>query len=208
MNTLTEQYQLWMASMAIFLALYAYGQYLKSMFQGKTKPHFCTWLVWFIVTAIAVFIQMLEGAGMGAWPTLVAAFICFFVTVLSIKYGSKDIRRIDFIFLIASLCIIPVWLLADNPALAALLVTVIEIIAALPTIRKSWHHPHEETMSTYGLNTIRYTLSIFALASFSIATVAYPLGMVVMNGSIFLVLLVRRTALTQAAKNKRINPYI
>ncbi len=187
-----EDYKFWLASVAIFLTLYAYVPYLKGIFQGKIKPHFFTWLVWSIVTFIAFLIQIVEGGGMGSWPTIVAALSCFSITLLAIKYGSKDVKRVDYIFLFAALFSIPFWILTNNPAYSAILVTVIEIIAALPTVRKSWHRPKEEIMSTYILNTIRYVFSIFALASISVSTIAYPLGMVFMNGLIFSVLFIRR----------------
>jgi len=128
---------------------------------------------------------------MGAWPTIAAAATCFFITLLAIKYGSTDIKKIDYIFLIASLSAIPLWIITKNPTYSALLVTLIEIIAAFPTIRKSWYRPEEEVVSTYGLNTLRYFLSILALASFSISTTAYPIGMIFMNGIIFTILVLR-----------------
>lgn len=192
---LLDDYKFWLASIAVILALYAYIPYLIGIFKGKTKPHLFTWVIWTIVTFIAVIIQIIEGGGMGTWPTLAAAVTCLMITILALKYGSKDIKKIDYIFLIASLSAIPLWVITNNPTYSALLVTFIEIIAAIPTIRKSWNRPEEEVTSTYGINTVRYFLSIVALASFSIATVAYPMGMVFMNGLIFIVLIVRKTAL-------------
>lgn len=187
-----EDYKFWLAGIAIFLTFYAYIPYLIGIFKGKTKPHLFTWLIWSTVTAIAVVVQVIEGGGMGSWPTIAAAVTCFFITILAIKYGSKDIKKVDYIFLLASLSAIPLWLITNNPVYSAVLVTIIEIVAAFPTIRKSWHRPGEEVTSTYGLNTLRYFLSILALATFSVSTVAYPVGMVFMNGLIFIVLIIRQ----------------
>lgn len=193
-----EDYKFWLAGIAIALTFYAYIPYLIGIFKGKTKPHLFTWLIWSTVTLIAVVIQVIEGGGMGSWPTIAAAATCFMITFLAIKYGSKDIKKVDYIFLIASLSAIPLWVLTNNPLYSAVLVTIIEIVAAFPTIRKSWHRPEEEeVVSTYGLNTLRYFLSILALATFSISTVAYPVGMVFMNGLIFAVLLVRKNKKTR-----------
>lgn len=186
-----EDYKFWLAGLAIILTFYAYIPYLVGIFKGKTKPHLFTWLIWSTVTLIAVVVQVLEGGGMGAWPTIAAAITCFFVTLLAFKFGSKDIKKIDYIFLLASLSAIPLWLITNNPAYSAVLVTIIEIVAAFPTIRKSWNKPEEEVTSTYGINTFRYFLSILALATFSVSTVAYPIGMVFMNGLIFCILLIR-----------------
>lgn len=188
---LLDDYKFWLASIAVVMALYAYIPYLIGIFKGETKPHVFTWIIWSIVTSIAVVIQFIEGGGMGTWPTMAAAITCLFITLLAFKYGSKDIQKVDYFFLVASLSAIPLWIVTNNPLYSALLVTFIEIVAAIPTIRKSWHKPEEEVTSTYGINTVRYFLSIVALASFSISTVAYPVGMVFMNGLIFAVLLIR-----------------
>lgn len=188
-----EDYKTWLATAAIGLTIYAYVPYVRGLLAGTTKPHMFTWIIWSLVTFIAVSIQVTEGAKAGAWPTIVAAILCFWITLMSIKHGTKDIRRSDWFFFIASLSAIPLWLWADDPTSAAILVTALEIVAAIPTLRKSWHAPHEEVASTYGINTLRYVLSIFAVASFSIPTLAYPIGMVFMNGLIFAVLVCRKT---------------
>ena len=184
-------YKSWLGLIAVALTVYAYIPYLRGIYAGTTKPHLFTWIVWSVVTLIAVIIQIVEGAGAGAWPTVIAALICFWITYLSITRGSKDIKKIDWFFLISSLCAIPLWIITNNPAWSALLVTGIEIVASFSTIRKSWTAPEHEVMLTYGLNTFRYVLSIIALASFSVATLAFPLGMVFMNALIFGVLLLR-----------------
>lgn len=187
-----EDPKLWFAIISVLLTLYAYIPYLTGILRGETKPHLFTWIVWLIMTFITVFIQVVEGGGMGAWSTIAGAIVCFSVTVLSIKYGSKDIKKVDYVFLIAALAAIPLWLITDSPTYAALFVVGIEIMAFSPTVRKSWHAPNTEVMSTYGLNTLRYVLSIFALSQISIATIAYPFVKVLMNGLIFSIILAHR----------------
>lgn len=192
-----EDYKFWAANIAVFMTLYAYYPYLKGIFRGRTKPHCFTWLVWSLVSIIAVIIQIVEGGGMGAWPTLAAVFTCLLITILALFKGSKDIKLIDYVFFGLSLSAIPLWVLFKDPVYSALLVTGIEIVAALPTLRKSWHKPEEEVALTYGLNTARYMLSIVALEALNIATTAYPAGMVFMNGMIFFVLIIRGRILSK-----------
>lgn len=121
--------------------------------------------------------------------------MCVLVALLSIRYGSKDIKKIDWWFLGASLAAIPLWIICEDPTASAVLVTMIEIVAAFSTIRKSWIHPEQENALSFGIHSIRFMLALFALEVFSIATVAYPVGMVFMNGMIFLILEMRRRVL-------------
>lgn len=192
-----QDYKFWLASIAVCLTIFAYIPYVKGILDGKVKPHLFTWIVWLIVPVIAVAAQIVEGGGMGAWPTLVAVLICVLIVGLSIKRGSKDIKPIDYVFLAASLSAIPLWVVMDEPAWSATLVTIVQLLAAFPTIRKSWSYPEQEAMSTYGINTIRYMLTILALASLSVATMVYPLGMILMNGVIFSILFFRRKVITR-----------
>lgn len=189
-----ENYKAWLATVAVCLTVFAYIPYLRGIFSGNTKPHLFTWIIWSIVTLIALVIQIITGAAAGAWPTIMAAILCFYITFLSIKRGSRDVKRMDWYFLFGSLTALPLWIISKDPTWSALLVTGIEIIASFSTIRKSWSHPEQEVAFTYGINTLRYLLSIVALASYSIATAAYPAGMVFMNALIFGVLLIRRQA--------------
>ena len=187
-----EDYKFWLALIAVVLSLYAYIPYLASILKGETKPHLFSWIIWTVLALIAVTILFAAGAGMGAWPSAVAALTACVITILAIKYGTKDIKRSDYVFFFASLSAIPLWIVTKDPTYSAFLVTGITITAAFPTIRKSWHYPAQEVMSTYGINIIRFILSIMALESFSIATTVFPAGMVFMNGMIFGVLLLRR----------------
>ncbi len=184
-------YKIWFAIIAVGLTVVAFIPYIRGIYAGTTKPHLFSWVVWSLVSFIAAIIQVKEGAAAGAWPTIIATALSCWITLMAVTKGSKDIKKIDWFFLFASLAAIPLWLVLNDPTLSAILITVIELIAAGSTIRKSWVNPKEEVGLTYGLNTLRSILSIIALSSFSIATVVYPAGMVLMNGALFLILLIR-----------------
>lgn len=187
-----DDYKIWLAGIAVILTVFAFAPYIRGIYSGTTRPHLFSWLVWSIVSFIAAIIQVKEGAAAGAWPTIIATGLSCWITALAVTRGSKDIKKIDWYFLFASLSAIPLWLALNDPTLSAILITVIELIAAGSTIRKSWVNPKEEVMMTYGLNTLRSILSIVALSSFSIATVVYPAGMVLMNGALCAILLLRQ----------------
>lgn len=198
MQFLTD-YKAWLGAFATFLTIYAYIPYLRGIFSGKTKPHLFTWLVWAIVTSIAAIIQIIEGGKAGSWSTALAALLCWLISYLAIKRGTKDVQKIDWVFLVTSLASVPLWIATKDPTFSALLITAIEIAAAFPTMRKSWTAPEQEVLSTYVINGIRFLLSIIALSSFTISTVAYPVGMILMSVMIATVLILRRSKTTQHA---------
>ena len=114
-------YKIWLATIAVGLTILAYIPYIRGIYSGVTKPHLFSWIIWTITTLIAATIQVAKGGAAGAWPTLVAAVICFWITFLSISRGSKDVRKIDWYLLFASLAAIPLWVITKDPTWSVLL---------------------------------------------------------------------------------------
>ena len=147
----------------------------------KTQPHLYTWLIWSIVTTIALAGQWTTGAGPGAWPTAITALLTYLVTILALRYGTKDITTTDSVFLIfAVLAIIP-WWLTNNLLLSVILATAIDVCAYAPTIRKTWRAPESETLAQYSLSIIRHAAALAALSTYSLTTYLYPVAVLIMN---------------------------
>jgi len=171
--------------------------YLRSVLQGKTKPHLYTHLVWGILTAVAFFAQLSDNGGPGAWVMAITSVFIFIQVGLCFKYGEKDIHVTDKIALAACLIAIIPWLLADNILLSVLLVTAIDVVAYYPTLRKTWVKPFEENMTGYGLGSLKFALSIWALDNISMITAFYPAALIAANTVLMTMCLWRRQSVKQ-----------
>ena len=92
------------------------------------------------------------------------------------------------------------WLLTKDATLSIVFATIIEILAFVPTFRKTWNDPYSEPFSSWSLNTIRHAVSIMALGAFSIVTVLYPAVLVVLNALLTGEILLRRSQKARANK--------
>ena len=182
---------------AASLVFIAYAPYLRDIFKGKTKPHPYSWFVWGLNTTLIFALQISHGAGSGAYTTATVAGMSFLVCVLGIKYGVKDIKLIDTVCLIMALIATVIWLFAKQPTLSTILLVAIDMIGFVPSARKAWNKPHEETLSLWSLNAFRHALSILALQSYSLITVLKPAVWVVGNTAFSLVLISRRRKFTR-----------
>ena len=182
-------------SLAVILTFVGYIPYIKDTIKGKTKPHVYSWFVWGLVTAIAFALQVSDRAGVGAWVTLVAALVCFLIFGLGLKMGKKNISKLDTIFFVLALLAVAIWVLAKQPVISVILVSLIDMLGFAPTIRKSWNQPFSETLFTYLLNTFRHGISILALQNYSIITWLYPLSWTLANGLFSVMLIIRRKRL-------------
>ncbi|MFZ1484256.1 MAG: hypothetical protein WAS36_04570 [Candidatus Saccharimonadales bacterium] len=183
------------ALVSIAMTIVGYSYYFRDIFKGKTKPHAYSWLVWALLTAFAFLGQLSENAGPGAYVTGVTATIAFIVFFLALNRGEKDITRFDRVNLAAALLALIPWLLTNNPTFSIILITLIDVLGFMPTIRKSWHKPYEETLIAYVFAGVKFVLAIIALENYSLVTWLYPASLVVTNLFFVIMLIVRRKQL-------------
>lgn len=181
-----------LGAIAVILTFVGYIPYVKDILKGKTHPHVYSWFLWGLITIIVFALQISDHAGPGAFVTLTAGILCLVVLLLGIKFGKKDITVLDTGLLVLTLIAIFVWLFAKRPILSVILVTLADLLAFMPTIRKSWNKPDTETLIHYQINTFRFVLAIFALTHYSIITALYPVTWLFANGLFSVYLIVRR----------------
>jgi hypothetical protein len=169
---------------AVALSIIGHAPYIVDVVRKKTKPHIFTWIVWSVVTILAFFGQWASGGGAGSWTTAVSGVIAILIMVLALSRGTKDISTLDKVFFIAALLAIVPWYLTKDPTFSVVIITVIDVFAFLPTLRKTFRDPSSETFVTYALNVVRHGLSIFALGAYNLATVLYPAALMIMNVSL------------------------
>jgi len=181
-----------LGGLSVMLGMVSYVIYIWGIYQGVTKPHLFTWLIWGILMSIAFTVQVVEKAGPGAWNLGISALITFFIAGASFFYGEKNITRSDWTSFIIALLAIPVWKMTGNPLWAVVIASMINIAASFPTFRKSWIKPWEEPVLSYFIFAMQFILSIFAMERITTAIVFYPTTIIVMNLLLIMMLLWRR----------------
>ncbi len=173
------------AIIATILAIVGNISYLKDIFKGRVQPHPYTWFIWSIVSMTTFFGGLAKGAGIGALPTGVAEGFTIVIFLFSLKYLFQGkvghIRKIDNYFLaICLLGLIP-WALTKDPTISVVIVVLIDIVAFVPTIRKTWTRPETEKPLLYEMNVSRHILTLFSLQTYNIATTFHSIAMICTN---------------------------
>jgi hypothetical protein len=185
-----------LAIIAAILAIVGNSSYLKDVFKGRVHPHPYTWFIWSIVSMTTFFGGLAKGAGIGALPTGIAEGFTIIIFLFSLKYLFKGkaghIRMIDNYFLaIALLGLIP-WALTKDPTISVIIVVLIDIVAFVPTLRKTWAHPETERPLLYEMNVARHVLTLFSLGAYNIATTFHSIAMICTNTVMTLFILKRK----------------
>lgn len=184
--------KIFLGLLATAIALYSYVPYFRDLFAGKTKPHAFSWLIWFVLTAIAFAAQVQEGGGPGAWATGLTALLSFAIFVASLKKGEKHISYLDWASLICAFAATVVWAISEGPLLSVIMVTIVNTLGYVPTFRKAYNKPFEETSITYSLSAVKFAVAILALNEFSVITLLFPLSVIIVCVLLVIMLNTRR----------------
>jgi hypothetical protein len=181
-----------LGTIAVIITVVSYVPYFRNLLSGKTKPHAFSWLVWGVLNAIAFAGQIHDNGGPGAWSVGLSAVVMFVIFGISLQRGEKDIRPFDWFCLGGASFALTPWLLTNDPLLSVILITIIDALGFLPTVRKSFNKPHQETLTTFVLSTFKYLLVVLALQNYTVVTMLFPFAVFVMNALFVVMLLVRR----------------
>jgi hypothetical protein len=177
---------------AVILTVAAYIPYYRDILRGKTHPHVYSWSLWAVLTAILAGLQLQGGAGTAAWVTVVVGILCVGVVGLSLRKGKRDITTTDSIVAGLALVAIVFWLLADKPLVSTVLAITADMLAFIPTVRKTYHRPYSETLSMYVTNVIRFMLAFAAIETYTLLSAAWIITWVIANALFSAMLIVRR----------------
>ncbi|MBI2780095.1 MAG: hypothetical protein HYX62_10005 [Gammaproteobacteria bacterium] len=178
-----------LSAIAIALTFVAFFPYIRSIMQGKIKPHVFSWIIWGSTTFIVFLAQLEDNGGAGAWPIGVSGIITIYVAIISfVKRSDITITKTDWMFFLAAMVSLPFWYFTSDPLWAVIILTSVDVFGFGPTIRKAYSFPFEEQLTFFALFMIRNLIAIMALENYSITTVLFPA--VIASACLFLILMV------------------
>lgn len=144
------------------------------------------------ISSIGVAAQLSQGAGAGAWGRVVGSSTCFLLFIMGLIKGTRNITRADWITLAVALLAIPLWIITHTPVWSVLLVCTIDTLGYIPTVRKSWEKPYEETARSYAFSSCSALFSVLAVENYTLSTWLYPSVLMTTNACMALFLMLRR----------------
>ena len=190
-------YKIILGAISVVVGLIGYVPYFRDIYRGTTKPHPFSWFLWGLLDGVVFVAQIVRDGGAGAWVTGMTTIACFVIAGIALSRGEKRISALDWWCLATGLSGIILWVLTRDPFYAVVLVTITDMIAFVPTFRKAYLRPGEETVSTYVLSATKWIIGIAALQTLSATTWLYPASLVIMNNLFAFMVVVRRRQLAR-----------
>lgn len=181
-----------LGALSVVIGVVSFLPYFRDIYRGTTKPHPFSWLIWGVLDSTVFAAQVVKGAGAGSWATAVTLVFTFIIALVSFNRGEKRITIIDWLCLLGGLSGIALWFFTSDPWNAVIIVTLTNSLAMIPTLRKSYLRPREETMSTYALAILKWIPALAAMESFTPTNWLFPASLVFWNSVLVALLIVRR----------------
>ncbi len=156
----------------------AYIIYFRSILKGETKPSRVTWWIWTFMGAIMASSYYASGARDSMWSPIVEFIGPFLTALLAIKYGEGSrADKTDKICFLGGIISIILWALTGNPVVALIFNLTIDFFAVVPTIKKSYLRPQNESFWAWSGTGLGDFLNLLAAGTTSFAIVIYPAWM-------------------------------
>lgn len=166
--------------------------YIFSIYRNKIKPHAFTFLVWFIVLTINFLAQVTSGVGIGSILLATNLLGCLIVFIYCVKKGYTQYDRTDWICLGLGILTIILWLVTKTPLYSVILSCVIDVFAFLPSFRKSYRKPGEDSALLFFISGFEYLLTFPSYNVYSFVVLAYPIVVLSLDFSYAALIMVRR----------------
>ncbi len=152
-----------LGALTILIGVVSYSFYFRDVLKGRTKPDGFSWLIWGVLATVIFFAQSAKDGGPGTWATAFTAFVCFLIALTAFYRGKSRIKLIDVVSLIGAAIGVCLWYYTKDPLFTVLLAIAVGAMGFVPTFRKAFDRPKEETAVTYFLNGLKFAAAMIAL---------------------------------------------
>ena len=179
--------------MSAVLSTFAYLPYIRDTLLRRTQPQRASWLIWSMLSVIAFWSQMYEGATDSLWFAGVQSGGTVIVFVLSIWLGVGGfLNRRDCAVLLLAAGGLVAWYFTETAVYALAITVSISLLGGMVTVAKAYWNPESETLSTWTWCFVASIFAILAVGKVDWVILAYPLYLFTLNGAIVVATLLGR----------------
>ncbi|HET9174053.1 MAG TPA: hypothetical protein VFN56_02090 [Candidatus Saccharimonadales bacterium] len=145
------------------LAIYSGYPYIKSVLDGKTRPHRLGWLVFTIMNGMVFFAQYFAGGRESTLISLAFFVYSLVIFILSFSKGDSKTSPADWYLFTFALVAMVTWAITKSNDIAIWLTVFIDLAATTMIILKVRVKPDSEAPYPWLIGTIAYIFSCLTL---------------------------------------------
>ncbi|WP_257304725.1 hypothetical protein [Geothrix campi] len=160
--------------------------YLYETIVGNAQPNRITWLLWGVFPMVIFVAQRAQGVAGVSWASFAAGLTPLLVFAASFfnekAYWKSEPR--DYYLMAAAVIGIILWAMTDKPNLALVFSLLADMLASLPTLIKSYRHPHSESWIAYAVSALGFGISLLSVQTYNLEHAAFVAYVVILNASL------------------------
>lgn len=171
--------------LAFGAASYAVG--LKQIIAGRYAPSVFSRSVWLLL-AIISYGSVIASESTSASALLAGVFLLgnALMCVASFCKGTREVGKIEIICFIILLISGAVWVIFDTPLLTLTISLLAHFIGGVPTYKRVWEKPSNESIGFWSLFFIASALSVVASLGQPLVLIIFPIYFTLFDGSMTL----------------------
>ncbi len=119
-------------------AIFASARYIFAIFRGTTQPHKITWWIFALTSLIITASYLSVGARATAWLPFTYTIDCFFIAILSMRYGQAfSLSLFNIACLVGALFGFCLWVKTGSAQIGLYSEIVVDAFGIAPTISQS-----------------------------------------------------------------------
>lgn len=157
--------------------------YVRDTLRGVTQPNRVTWLVWATAPLLAFAAEVQAGVGLRSLMTFVSGFFPLIILLASFVNPRAYWKAVPLDYACGLLAVggLVLWLLTRHGTVAVWASIGADLLAATPTLRKSWLRPETETGRAYACGAGNAAITLLTVTRFTTAVVAFPILVLTMT---------------------------
>jgi hypothetical protein len=167
----------------VILNLWGCAVYARNTVRGVTKPNRITWFLWSLAPMIAFLAERNKGVGLVSLMTLSISIGPLMVLIASFmnKKSYWKLQPTDYLCGLLSILGLVLWIIYREANIAIVFSIAADILAALPTLVKSYRFPETESVEAYWPTIINSGIALLVIDSWTVANYGFPIYTFVIN---------------------------
>jgi hypothetical protein len=162
--------------------------YILSIRRGETRPNLVTWGIWTTIGFILLGSYRAIGATNTLWLPISQVISQLIITCYAFKYSKGNWQPLDRVCLAGAAISLWLWWQSGLPLVALLMNIAMDILGAIPTIKKIYSEPDSESIVFWWMSFGSSLLNLLAIENFSVAFVVFPVYLCALNITILTLL--------------------
>ncbi len=128
--------------------------YIRDVQRRVVRPRLVSWGIWSVLLVIMTVAAQQAGETTSAVLSGVGAVECALIVVVGWRVGNRSFKLLDWVSVLGAVLGLLSAVATRDPWVTLIIMVVIDAIAYMPTWHHAWQAPEEESLLSFGLNTI------------------------------------------------------